>query len=139
MDVFELSAALVSLAAIFSFLNYHFIRLPTTIGLMLFALLTSLVIIVAGTFFPEFRDTMTSSVAQIDFDETVLQCLLGFLLFAGSLHINLNELTRHWLLIGLLISVGVVVSTILVGVLTYAVCSLLGLPVQLSTACCLEL
>jgi len=130
MDVFELSAALVSLAAIFSFLNYHFIRLPTTIGLMLFALLTSLVIIVAGTFFPEFRDTMTSSVAQIDFDETVLQCLLGFLLFAGSLHINLNELTRHWLLIGLLISVGVVVSTILVGVLTYAVCSLLGLPVQ---------
>jgi len=130
MDVFELSAALVSLAAIFSFLNYHFIRLPTTIGLMLFALLTSLVLIVAGTFFPEFRDTMTSSVAQIDFDETVLQCLLGFLLFAGSLHINLNELTRHWLLIGLLISVGVVVSTILVGVLTYAVCSLLGLPVQ---------
>lgn len=115
MDAFELSAALVSLAALFSFLNYHFFRLPTTIGLMLFALLTSLVIIVAGSFFPEFRNTITASVAQIDFDETVLQCLLGFLLFAGSLHINLNELTRHWLLIGLLISVGVVVSTVLVG------------------------
>ncbi|MDC0273917.1 MAG: sodium:proton antiporter [Planctomycetaceae bacterium] len=130
MDAFELSAALVSLAALFSFLNYHFFRLPTTIGLMLFALLTSLVIIVAGSFFPEFRNTITASVAQIDFDETVLQCLLGFLLFAGSLHINLNELTRHWVLIGLLISVGVVVSTVLVGAMTFGVCALLGLPVQ---------
>lgn len=55
MDAFELSAALVSLAALFSFLNYHFFRLPTTIGLMLFALLTSLVIIVAGSFFPNFE------------------------------------------------------------------------------------
>lgn len=129
MDVFELSAALVSLAAVFSFLNYHFFKLPTTIGLMLFALLSSLAIIAAGTFYPEFREVITESVAQIDFDETVLQCLLGFLLFAGSLHINLNELTRHWLLIGLLISVGVVVSTLLVGAMTYAVCSLFGLAI----------
>ena len=42
MDIFELSAALISLAAVFSFLNYHFIRLPTTIGLMLYSLLLSL-------------------------------------------------------------------------------------------------
>ncbi|MBD3674971.1 MAG: sodium:proton antiporter [Planctomycetaceae bacterium] len=130
MDVFELSAGLVSLAALFSFLNYHFFRLPTTIGLMLFALLSSLGIIAAGTFYPEFRELITDSVAQIDFDETVLQCLLGFLLFAGSLHINLNELTRHWLLIGLLITIGVIISTLLVGALTFGVCSALGLEVR---------
>lgn len=130
MDIFELSAALLSLAALFSFLNYHFFRLPTTIGLMLYSLLMSLAIIGLGAFFPEFRERIVGSVEQIDFDETLLHGLLGFLLFAGSLHINLNELSRHWVLIGLLITVGVIISTVLVGALTFGVCSLLGLEVR---------
>jgi CPA1 family monovalent cation:H+ antiporter len=130
MDIFELSAALLSLAALFSFLNYHFFRLPTTIGLMLYSLLLSLAIIGIGAYYPEFRERVAGSVKQVDFDETLLHGLLGFLLFAGSLHINLNELSRHWVLIGLLISVGVIISTVLVGALTYGACALLGLEVR---------
>ena len=112
MEMFEIVAGLLSLAAIFSFLNYHFFRLPTTIGLMLYSLLLSLAIIVVGVFNPVLKAKIVESVASIDFDEAVLHGMLGFLLFAGAMHINLNDLTRHWVIIGLLITIGVVISTL---------------------------
>lgn len=130
MELFEIVAGLLTLAALFSFLNYHFFRLPTTIGLMLYSLLLSVAIIIVGYFFPAFEEGIVDSVAHIDFNETVMHGMLGFLLFAGSLHINLGDLSRHWVLIGLLITVGVVISTLLVGAMAWGVFQMLGLEVR---------
>jgi monovalent cation:H+ antiporter, CPA1 family len=130
VDLFEIVAGLLSLAALFSFLNYHLFRLPNTIGLMLFSLLLSLAIIFVGHFNPAFEAHVVEMVEQVDFDQTVMHGMLGFLLFAGALHINLSDLSRHWMLIGLLISIGVVLSTLLVAVMAWGVCLMLGIEMR---------
>lgn len=130
MGLYEILAALLTLSALFSFLNYHLFRLPTTIALMIFSLALSAVVIAVGIYVPAFRAAATELVAQVDFDETVLHGMLGFLLFAGALHINFNDLTRHWALIGLLITVGVVLSTLIVGAAAWAVFGALGIEVR---------
>lgn len=129
MSLFEIIAALVSLAAVFSFLNYHFIRLPTTIALMMFSLVLSAAIVSVGLFLPEWKKAAVDVIEDIEFHKALLEGILGFLLFAGALHINLSDLSRHWILIGLLISVGVVLSTLLVGGLAYGVFAASGLKV----------
>lgn len=119
MTILKTAAALVSLAAVFSYLNYRFVRLPTTIGLMLIALLFSLGIIVLGKLGVHFEALAQDVLSAVDFDQTLMSGMLSFLLFAGSLHIDLNELARQKWVVGFLASLGVIVSTFIVGVTSY--------------------
>ena len=70
MELFEIAAALLSLAALFSFLNYHFFRLPTTIGLMIYSLLLSRGMIVAGEFNPPRMERVTAAVVKAHYHWT---------------------------------------------------------------------
>ena len=131
MDLFELFAALVTLAALFSYINYRWVRLPNTIGLMLIALLFSLSLIGIGWFVPRVEQTADSIVASVDFSQTLMHGMLGFLLFAGALHINLNELAEHRWLIASLATIGVLISVVLVGAMAWTVLQLIGLEIPL--------
>ncbi len=131
LSLFSLVSVLISLAAVSSYLNYRYIKLPTTIGVMLVALVGSLALIVAGPYAGGFRGEAAQLVGQIDFDQVVLHGMLAFLLFAGSIHVNLEDLGREWLTIGLLAVLGTLVSTALVGGLTWLVLGWLGLGVPL--------
>ena len=132
MDLFDIIAILLSLSALFSFINYRYIRLPTTIGLMLIALVMSLLLIVLGKFgLGTASDKAALLLHKIDFDKTVLHGLLSFLLFAGALHVNVNDLRLHSRIIALLAIGGVVLSTLIVGVLIWVVFTLLGLDIPL--------
>jgi CPA1 family monovalent cation:H+ antiporter len=95
MDMFQLIAALVTVAAAFSFINHRWLRLPTTIGLMVLSLLASLVLVVVGHYVPSVRATAEALLSRIDFNETLMHGMLGFLLFAGALHVNLNDLAEQ--------------------------------------------
>ncbi|BCU06110.1 cation:proton antiporter [Allochromatium tepidum] len=83
MHLFDILAILLSLAAVFSWINHRFIRLPTSIGLMLIALLLSLGLLISPLD-SEWQATLKQLLEDIDFEDTVLHGMLGFLLFAGA-------------------------------------------------------
>ncbi|KYF91287.1 sodium:proton antiporter [Sorangium cellulosum] len=130
MDLFQVSAALLSLTAVFSFFNHRFLRLPTTIGLMLIAMTTSLVMVAIGELFPEVEAEAKEHLSGIDFNKTLMQGMLGFLLFAAALHVNLADLKKQRVVIGVLATGGVLMSTVLVGGMTYALMTLMGVHIR---------
>jgi CPA1 family monovalent cation:H+ antiporter len=121
MPQFEILAYMITLAAVLAWLNLHVLKLPPTIGLMLLSLVVSLSVIASGIVFPSVTRTAEELLQRIDFDETLLQGLLGFLLFAGSLHVNFDDLKRQQLPIAALATVGVLISTGLIGGMTWLV------------------
>jgi CPA1 family monovalent cation:H+ antiporter len=131
MSIFNILAVLVTLSALFSYLNHRYIRLPTTIGLMLIALVMSLAMIAAGGVVPELRADVQTLLGSINFDETLLHGMLSFLLFAGALHINLNDLAEQKWTIALLSTGGVLLSTFIVGPLVWWLLAALGIHVPL--------
>ena len=119
MTLFQLSSVLLSLAAAFAYLNYRFIKLPTTIGIMLLSLVLSLALILFGEFGVGLEDYATEIVSSIDFNKTLLHGMLSFLLFAGALHVNINDLNEQKWVIGTLATIGVIVSTFVIGTAIY--------------------
>jgi len=126
-----MAAALLSLAAFFSYLNHRFLKLPTTIGLMLIAMASSLVLVAAGQHFPAVEELARSHLEGIDFNKTLMQGMLGFLLFAAALHVNLADLKKQRGVIAILATAGVLMSTLLVGGMSYWLLQVLGVKVQL--------
>jgi monovalent cation:H+ antiporter, CPA1 family len=132
MNLFDIMSLLISVAAAFSYINYRYIRLPTTIGLMLISLTLSLLLILLGQFlFPVGEVQVRRLLAVIDFNQALMQGMLGFLLFAGALHININDLMEDKWAIGVFATVGVVISTVVVGVAMYLLSHWLGFPLSL--------
>ncbi|MEJ2691256.1 MAG: sodium:proton antiporter [Deltaproteobacteria bacterium] len=119
MSILEITAILFCLAALFGFINYRTARLPTTIGIMAVALIFSLLLIVSGGIFPETRAWAVKQIGSIDFSEALLHGMLGFLLFAGALHVDLDELFSQYRIITSLATFGVVASTIIIGTLSW--------------------
>lgn len=135
MTAFQIIAVLISLTALFSYLNYRWFKLPATIGVMLIALLVSLGLIAVGHFAPWVRNDAEQLLKQIDFDDTLMQGMLCFLLFAGALHINLNDLAEQKGVITTLAIAGVLVSMFVFGTLIHFALGWLG--IELSYAWCL--
>src|ERR1017187_3624030 len=95
MSLFAVLSILIVVAGLFSFINYRFIKLPSTIGIMVLALGISLIVVAAGGATSGIRTWATDLVGRIDFNEVVLHGMLAFLLFAGALHLDLAELARE--------------------------------------------
>ncbi|RTZ64242.1 MAG: sodium:proton antiporter [Aquificaceae bacterium] len=131
MLITDTLAILISLAALFSYINYRFIRLPTTIGLLVIALLLSLSIIALGKFGIPLEGYAKHLLAQINFNETLMQGMLSALLFAGALHVHLEELNKQKWVVAILASVGVIASTFMIGFASYEIFTLLGLDIPL--------
>ncbi len=129
MTPFELLATVLSLTAIFSWINHRWLRLPPTIGLMALALSGSLLLL--GLERANIVDLarLTALVHAVDFDTTLLNGMLGALLFAGSLHVDVAELRAQWMLVGLMSTLGVLLSTLIVGVGSWWITSFVGIPV----------
>jgi CPA1 family monovalent cation:H+ antiporter len=131
MDLFQLTAALLTLAAVFSYFNYRFLKLPTTIGLMVIAMASSLALVAVGGVFPAIEAHARTHLAGIDFNKTLMQGMLGFLLFAAALHVNLADLRKQRVVISVLATAGVLMSTVLVGGLTYGLFTFMGVKIHL--------
>lgn len=132
MSTLDTIALLVTLTALFSYFNARFVRLPTTIGLMLIALLLSLALVAAGKLGWALPETQARAILEgIDFNQTLMHGMLSFLLFAGALHVNLGDLSQQKWVIGTLASFGVIFSTFVIGFTTFALSGLLGLELPL--------
>lgn len=132
MDLYEISALLITLAALFNYINYRTLKLPATIGMMAFGLAISLLIVLLGRLFPQILETATGTLSSIDFNKAFMNGMLGLLLFAGALHVNMGELTAQKGTVALLATVGVLLSTALVGGAMWLILPLLGFELQLT-------
>ena len=136
MSILNLCAVIVSAAALLSYVNHRYVRLPSTIGLMIISLGLSLILVVLGALGWTTLDSHVRVwVRSIDFSQALLQGMLSFLLFAGALHINLDDLARHRWIIGSLATIGVVVSTFIVGAMAWLLLPVFG--IELSFIYCL--
>ena len=128
MDSVNLAAIILTLSAAFSYINHRFIGLPTTIGVMLIALVLSAGLILLGRLgIADLQHHAELMLLGLDFDKALMEGMLSFLLFAGALHVNMENLSERKWTIGLLATVGVVLSTFVVGTLAYLLLALLGL------------
>ncbi|WP_106793294.1 sodium:proton antiporter [Aquimarina sp. Aq78] len=116
-----------AIAAFFNFVNYKWLKLPTTIGLMLMSLATILIITISKSIIPEFYQFFCDIVTNSDFRSLLLDGILSFLLFAGALHVNIDELAKEKWPILLFATLGVLISTFIVGGLTFGTAQLIGL------------
>lgn len=117
MSLFTISAVLVGLSALFGYVNYRYLKLPHTIGLVVIALAASLAIIVFDILVPAIpiAQTVYDILGQIDFNETLMHGMLSFLLFAGALHADFSAFRKRSLIIGIMAILGTLISTFVVG------------------------
>lgn len=131
MKIFEITALLMVLTALFSFINYRVLRMPTTIGVMFIALAVSLGIVVLSWIGVDIgQSNIARFLNTVDFNQALLHGMLSFLLFAGAIQIKFSDLTSQKWVITLLATAGVVASTFIVGALTWLILGFLSISVS---------
>jgi len=131
MQLYDALAFLTVLAAVFGYINYRFIRLPDTIGIMLISLVASLAIIAIGYIQPTVFIEITTFIRSIDFYTVVVRMMLGFLLFAAAIHVDASELRRLRVPIFTFSTISVLLSTVLIGIMLYLLCPFFNQPLPL--------
>jgi CPA1 family monovalent cation:H+ antiporter len=118
MNLLQVASLLIVLAAAFGTINYLFLKLPSSIGIMIVALLASFCVMGADMLVPSLgmADQVRNVVTGIDFSEALLEGMLGLLLFAGALHVKLSDLQKQWKLVALMATIGVGLSTVVAGI-----------------------
>jgi monovalent cation:H+ antiporter, CPA1 family len=131
MNAFLLITIVVCLCAIFSYINVKWLKLPAAIGLMILALVFSMIVSVAGHFNLRLHDYVLTLVKSVDFTETLFQIMLSFLLFAGSLHVSLREMKKQQTAVFSFSTLGVALSVFLFGGAMYYIFRWFNYPVDL--------
>jgi len=130
MDYFLIITILVFLSAIFGYINVRFLKLPNTIGLMLITIVFTLAVFALSYFDSTLLNAEKYIITQIDFKTVLLDVMLSFLLFAGALHTNFQQLkVQRWPVLAFA-TFGVLVSTFLVGIAMFYLLKLIGLDVD---------
>ena len=130
MDYFVIASILVLISAVFGYLNVRFLKLPNTIGLMLITIVFTLAVFALSYFDDTLLNAERFIITQIDFKAVLLDVMLSFLLFAGALHTNFEQLkVQRWPVL-VFATFGVLISTFLVGIVMFYTLPLIGLNVQ---------
>jgi CPA1 family monovalent cation:H+ antiporter len=130
MDYFSIAALLTVISALFAYLNTRFLKLPLTIGLMVITIAFTLILVGVGQFDDTLLQREKEFVSQIDFKSVLLDIMLSFLLFAGALHTNFDQLKVQRGPVFVFATLGVLVSTFLVGISMYYILQLMHLDVD---------
>jgi len=131
MDYYQAATYLVVLSAAFGFINARWLKLPNTIGLMAITLVFTLILLAIGQFDDRLLQQELALVHSINFETVLLDIMLSFLLFAGSMNADLTQLKSLRRPIIAFASVGVLISTALVGLSSYYLFASFGLSVPL--------
>ena len=121
MKYYEILTILIVVCAVFAYINARFIKLPPAIGIIMLSLLSSLAIIIAGRIDPALSSFAVNMMKAIDFRTLLMQSMLGFLLFAGSVHIDAAMLKKERTQVATLAVFSTLLSTAIVGGLLYLV------------------
>jgi CPA1 family monovalent cation:H+ antiporter len=130
MDTYFIATVLVFLSAIFGYINVRFLKMPNTIGLMIMTIFFTLSVLLLSYFDPTLLNIEKSIISSIDFKTVLLDEMLSFLLFAGALHTNFEQLKiQRWPII-LFSTLGVLTSTFLVGIAMYFILQVLNFDIN---------
>ncbi|MEO6454698.1 MAG: cation:proton antiporter, partial [Ginsengibacter sp.] len=130
MLIYNLITIIIVFTAIFGYINFKYIKLPGTIGIMLISLVASLLLIGIGLLYPSFFIETKRLVSAIDFHTALMKVMLSFLLFAGAIHIDLNMLKKQIMPIVTFSTIGVLISTFIVAALFYVAAKGFGLSIN---------
>ncbi|MFK7771219.1 MAG: cation:proton antiporter [Saprospiraceae bacterium] len=129
MDLFSIITILTVLSALFGYINVRYLKLPDTIGMMIIAIIFTLGIIATSVFNPALLEFAKNLIAQIDFKTVLLDVMLSFLLFAGAMHTNFDQLKVQRYPILMFATMGVLTSTFLIGGLSCYLLNAMGIEV----------
>ena len=127
IDLYSIITLLIVLTALFSYLNTRYIKLPATIGMMLIAMLCSMALIGIGHFYPAILERPVAMIRSLDFESLLMNIMLSFLLFAGAIHIDLAQLKKELVPVIVYSTIGVLISTALIGIGMYFVFGFAGI------------
>ncbi len=129
MNLFTVITVLFIISSLFSYINARWIKLPGVIGVMLLDIVVALFLITFGKAIPFVHSYSLSVLNSIDFSKTLLNMMLGFLLFASALHFDINRLKENLRTVLTTSTVGVVLSALIFASLLYYLLNLFHLPV----------
>ncbi len=130
MDYFVIASILVLISAIFGYINVRFLKMPNTIGLMLITIVFTLGVFALSYFDDTLLNAEKFIIKQIDFKSILLDVMLSFLLFAGALHTNFEQLkVQRWPVLAFA-TFGVLISTFLVGGAMFFALPIIGLHID---------
>ena len=129
MDAYLIATTLIFLAAIFGYINVRFLKLPNTIGLMIITIVFTLGVLAFSYLDTTLLNFEKEMISKLDFRELLLEEMLSFLLFAGALHTNFNQLKiQRWPIL-MFSTLGVLLSTFLVGISMYFILQFVGMQI----------
>ena len=128
----ELPAIILTCVSIFGYVNHRYLKLPITVGLVLMALISAIIVLGLDYIVPQLgvASTVQNWLDEIDFNRTLMHGMLSFLLFAGALHVNLNDLIESKIHVGTLATLGVMLSAATIGSGFYFLCLLSGIEID---------
>ena len=131
MNILQITSLLIVLAGAFGTINYFFLRLPPAIGILVVALLSSFAVMAVDLAMPALgvAEIVRATVLEIEFSDALLEGMLGLLLFAGALHVKLSDLRREWVVVMLMATIGIALSTTIVG---YGFSWITGMPIAIA-------
>ena len=132
MELYYSLSVLIVLASLFAYINYRVLKLPSTIGIMVIAIIVSVILVASGdNFLPKTTNGLIKLVNSLDFTEVLMGAMLNFLLFAGGIHVNIKDLKEQFGPVVIFSTVGVIISTFAVGFGTYYLLPLAGVQMPL--------
>ena len=130
MELYYAFSVIIVLAALFSYVNVRYVKLPMTIGIMVIAMMVSVgVRLFGGEIFAGLSHKLEALLEGFDFTEILMGAMLNFLLFAGALHININDLKNYKLPIFTYATISVVLSAFFISVLLYYIAPLVNIKI----------
>lgn len=129
MNIGDILAFIIIITALFAYINYRLIKWPPTIGIMVLSLGASILIATIGQFYPLLTKKVVQIATSIDFRDLLMNFMLSFLLFAGAIHIDARKLKKESLPILALSTIGIVISTTLVGCTVFCIFQVFAMPI----------
>lgn len=130
MELYYSFSVLIVLAALFSYANLRFLKLPGTIGIMIIAMLVSVVIRLLGdSYFPDATKDFFQLFKSLDFNEILMGAMLNFLLFAGAMHVNILDLKSLRWTIATYATISVVISAFIISAILYYIAPYFGIQI----------
>lgn len=129
MNTQEIISITIVLAALFAYINHRIIKWPPTIGIMALSLISSIILVALGNSKLLISEKALQLANSVDFQDILMNFMLSFLLFAGAIHIDARKLQAEQWPVLLLATIGILISTFLVGGMTWALFGFFGMPI----------
>ncbi len=129
VSIYIILTILIGISAAFAYINYKYLKMPFVIGLFFLSTIASVLVFISKFWFDQPYTNLKAIVEQTNISKFILEIMLGFLLFAGSLHTDWSNVKKHRKQIALFAIGGVILSTIIIAGLIYGLCNLLDIEI----------